>query len=378
VAWHTLAIGLLYSLVLTGLGQASVDKLLLLVGADPATLNLCEDYLRIFFWGIPFILLSLLLSNLILGEGNTVLPMLGYLISAGVNVGLDLALIGGIGWVPALGFKGAAWAGVGAQVACALFFWKILGRKSSVLRWRWEDFHWEGQILYEIYRVALPVLLMELLGVGVMLLLNRTLIQYHYLAVAVLGIFQHSRKLFMLPINSLESGVMPIAGYAYGARHYDRVKEVLIKGAVLAMAFLMIGWAAMQFYAEDIMRFFTADAEQIEHGVQCFQLATLVLPLLGPVVMFTTVLQATGKGLLAMCFSILRQAGLFLPALLILPKFFGLSGVWLAFSLAELLAVALMWAFFWHYWRDLSPGRKKGRSRAGKYWLRRLWSWLRW
>jgi putative MATE family efflux protein len=377
IAWHTLIIGLICGVVLTGIGQAGLDFMLQLIGADAATLVLCEDYLRIFLWGAPFILLSFLLSSLVLGEGSTMLPMLGYVLSAGIDVVMDIVLIWGAGWIPAFGFEGAAGASVVAHAGSVMFLGSVLRRKASVMRWQVRDFHLDISILRAIYRLALPVLVVELLNAGIMLILNRTLIQYHYTAVAVLGIFQHSRALFLLPINSLTNSVTPIAGYAYGARRYDRVKETLMKGAIWAAMLLTAGWAAMQFCGEEIMRCFTSDPLQIAHGVQGFQLATLVLPLLGPTIVFTTVLQAVGKGFLALCFSALRQAGLFLPAIFILPKIFGLAGVWLAFSVSEALTIVLMGGFFYYFWYDLSSAHLRS-GFHGRYWLRRLRRWLQW
>jgi len=66
-----------------------------------------------------------------------------------------------------------------------------------------------------------------------------------------------------MPVYGLGQGALPIAGFAYGARNFDRVKETTIKAAVFSLAFLSIAWTALHLNAAWIMGCFSDDAEFI-------------------------------------------------------------------------------------------------------------------
>ncbi len=90
---------------------------------------------------------------------------------------------------------------------------------------------------------------MELLAVVIMTYLNKILAGFSYTAVAALGVFFRVRSIFYMPIYGLAQGAMPIAGFAYGARQYDRVKETIIKASFIATIILLMAWFIMQNYA---------------------------------------------------------------------------------------------------------------------------------
>jgi Na+-driven multidrug efflux pump len=110
------------------------------------------------------------------------------------------------------------------------------------------------------------------------------------------------------------------------------------------------------------------------------QMATLFLPLMGPLVILYTILQAVGKGFTAMWLSLTRQVVFFLPLLLILPRYYSLNGVWLAFSISEILTASVALIFLISLWRELQVRNKFTvvMLLKGGYLLERLQAWLRW
>jgi Na+-driven multidrug efflux pump len=201
-------------------------------------------------------------------------------------------------------------------------------------------------------------MVMEMVAVFNLAIINRTLTGYSYTAVAALGIFMRIRSLAYMPVHGLAQGTMPIASFAYGARSFDRVKETIIKSSALAFVFLGTAWLVLQYQSVRVMQFFSQDPLLTVVGVTCMQMATLFLPFMGPLVILYTVLQAVGKGFTAMRLSLTRQVVFFLPLLLILPRYFSLNGVWLAFSISELLTAAMALVFLIGLWRDLQDRNK--------------------
>ncbi len=380
IAWHGMAIGIIYGIVFSWLGVANLDSLLILFGCTPEIFSLCRDYLHIILMGCMFSFIPIIAGHIIQGEGNTFLPMLGSIIAIALNVLLDPLFIFGLGPVTPMGLRGAAIATFMAQILATAFIVVKMFQARELLTWSISNFRPSLSIIIGVYRVGLPSLVMELLAVLIMSYLNKILAGFSYTAVAALGVFFRIRSIFYMPIYGLAQGAMPIAGFAFGARQNDRVKETVIKASVIATLILVIAWLIMQNFALEIMQIFSRDPALTALGVDCMKMATIFLPFMGPIIILSTVLQGVGKGMSAMSLSLIRQLGCFLPALIILPHFFDLNGVWLAFSLMELLSGFLAGAFFISLWKQLQERKRYTVMmlfRKG-YFLNRFSAWLRW
>ena len=380
IAWHGLIICLFYGLLFSWLGVINVDRLLLLFGCTPELQGLCREYLSIILLGSLFTFIPMTCGNILQGEGNTILPMFTALAAIIVNVMLDPLFIFGWGPLPPMGLAGAAWADVVAQAFCSVIALGTMYRSRVYLSWSRGHFRPDILVLIEIYRVGLPTLLMELFSVGLLVFFNKILMSFGSVAVAVMGIFARIRSLFYTPVYGLTQGTMPIIGFAYGAGNHDRVKETIIKSTIVSLVFVTIGWLAMQFNSHWLMQRFTSDPELIAAGIYCMRLATLFLPVMGPIIILGSVLQAMGRGFSAMVLSMTRQAVFFIPSILVLSHWWGISGMWLAFSVTELLSSLLALVFFIRLWQSLYPSRRSPGFRLlmpGNL-LDRVTAWLKW
>ena len=380
IAWHGLIIAVIYSGFFSWLGLVSLEKLLFIFGCSPKIFPLCRDYLFIILTGSVFTFIPMIAAHIVQGEGNTRLPMLCNIVAISLNVLLDPLLIFGLGTLPALGIRGAALATVLSQVICTAMFIYLMFKDKILLSWKPAHFRPRTSVLAGIYRVGMPSLVMELLAVIIMSYLNKVLVSFDYTAVAALGVFFRIRSIFYMPVYGLAQAAMPIAGFAYGARQPDRVKETIFKASILSVVILIIAWLVMHHYSRELMGIFSKDPVLMSMGVDCLKLATLFLPVMGPIIILNNVLQALGKGTAAMYLSLLRQLGIFLPSLIILPIYFGIKGVWLAFSLTELLSAFLALFFFINLWIQLQERRRYTllMLRRRGYFKRRFLSWLKW
>ncbi|MFA7077288.1 MAG: MATE family efflux transporter [Syntrophomonas sp.] len=380
VAWHGLTICIIYGIFFSWLGLVNIDYLLLLFGCTTELLALTREYLSIILLGCLFTFVPMISGHILQGEGNTVLPMLTALLGIILNVVLDPVLIFGLGPVQGMGLRGAAWATVIAQIACSVMALLAMYKKRVFLSWTKRNFRPDITIIIGIYKVGVPTLLMELISVALLVFFNKILLGFGSAAVAVMGIFVRIRSLFYMPIYGLAQGAMPIIGFAYGAGNYERVKETIIKAAVGSLIFVFIGWFAMQFHSIWLMERFTGDNELIAAGVTCMRLATVWLPFMGPIIILGSVLQAAGRGMTAMWLSLIRQLGFFLPAVLILPRYWELNGVWLAFSVSEFLSGILALLFLARLWQSLqtSPNYNAYMVFKRGNLFQRIGAWLKW
>ncbi|MDD3894933.1 MAG: MATE family efflux transporter [Syntrophomonadaceae bacterium] len=358
IAWHGVLICMIYGLLAILAARLYLNDLLILFGCTPELFHAIKDYLQIILYGSVFIFIPIMLTSVIQGEGNTFLPMIIALTGILINVALDPLLIFGYGPVKGMGLNGSALATVLAQMICSLQVIIAVNTNRNYMNWRLQHFRLELAVVYDIFKVSFPTIIMEMAGVFVMTVLNKVLAGYGNNAVAALGIFLRSRSFLFMPVYGLTQGTMPIAGFAYGSGNLDRVKEVFLKTSVLAALFTITAFIVMQYNSQWIMSIFSRDEVLTTLGIACMRLGTIFMPLMGPIIILYTVLQAIGKGATAMWFSLIRNLGFFYPLIIILPQYFGLNGVWLAFSLSELLAFILSVFFFIWLWRELQEKNK--------------------
>jgi putative MATE family efflux protein len=380
IAWHGLIIGIGYGVFFLLLNANYIDNLLILFGCTPETFVLSKQYLHIILLGCIFTFIPMILGNIIQGEGNTFFPMFVSLIGIALNVIFDPLLIFGFGSFEGMGLKGAAIASVAAEIISSIIIIIYILKKRSFLTWAITNFSPSLKILIDIYKVGIPAMIMEVTGVVIMAFLNRVLAGFSCTAIATLGIFLRVRSLIYMPVYGLAQGAMPIAGFAYGVKNLDRVKETIIKVSVLAFLIMGGAWILIQFYPVWIMDFFSDEPALTLLGITCLRMATLFLPLMGPLTVLYSVLQALGKGTTAMWLSLIRQVIFFLPLLVILPHYLSLKGVWLAFSLSELLTSILAACFLIRLWRELQMKNKVPVVMLLKlgYTFKRIMAWLKW
>lgn len=325
-----LAMGLLIALV----GFFFLEPMMGVFGATPEIMDLTLDYMGIITGGAGLLFLVLMLNHAIRAEGNPILPMKVLIVTALVNIALDPLFI----FVLDMGIRGAAVATVLAKVlGVIMLFWYYLAGRSS-LRVRMVHLVPNGRIVVEIFRVGLPMFLIQVSNNLAMIAANRVLGSYGYVTIAVMGLMMRLQMFAFMPVIGIAQGVLPIIGYNFGAGKYLRIRETMYKGA--GVSTLLVSLAALSFYAFPgfFLGLFSSEPELLEMGKESIRIMVLMYPLLGPQTMSVIFFQAIGKGIPSLWLSLLRQFILYVPFVLWLPGLLGLRGIWLATPLADLLA----------------------------------------
>ena len=203
---------------------------------EPELQILCRQYLSVnlvYCWGI---FLQTYGQRLLQAVGDTVLSMLSLIIGAVLNIILDPIMIFGLFGCPAMGIQGAAIATVIGQMAGAI---AALLFKNPLIHVRFKDYYFSWQDVADIYRVGLPTIIMQAIGSIMTFAVNSILLQISTTAVAFFGVYYKLQNFLMMPINGLGQAAIPIAGYNYGAKKYDRVnqtwKVLLPTGIIIAL-----------------------------------------------------------------------------------------------------------------------------------------------
>jgi putative MATE family efflux protein len=311
------------------------------LGANPDITDYTLQYFVIINLGAPFVIFSIIASNLLRGSGDAIRPMIFLIGAAVINIALDPLLIFGIGPFPEMGIRGAALATVISQLLSAgLSLVYVLHRKSS---YNIKPAHLKPDwpILRDIYRVGFPSMLMQFSESLCFIIFNNVLSSFGSLALAAAGLAIRVADLAFMPIMGVADGLLPIVGFNFGARLWKRLWGAVKIGSVGLMVGMAIAVIILEILAPYIIPLFNSDPALLELAVPAMRLIIVSLPLLGPMMLFIATFQGLSKGVAVLVLSLARQIIFFLPALYLLPLVMGLNGAWLALPLSDILGFAL-------------------------------------
>ena len=321
--------------------------ILTVCGATPDIMDFATQYLTVIGLGTPVFFFMIMAGSLLRGSGDAVRPMAFMIIASVVNIILDPFLIFGFGPFPELGVRGAALATVIAQlIGAVLGFYYIVARKSA---YRIKLVHLRPRlsILRDIYRVGFPSMIMEFMESVVFALFNYILSGFGSLALAAVGITIRIADLAFMPMFGVSMGLLPIVGFNFGARLWDRVWRA-VKLASGGLVLLMgVATVVLEIFAPQLIGIFSDDPELLAMAVPAMRIGLSALVIVGPSILFVTTFQGLSKGKEALILSLVRQCIFFVPLLFIFRQFLGLTGIWLALPISDTLAflVSGLWLF---------------------------------
>jgi putative MATE family efflux protein len=337
--------------VISVLGLIFLDPLLSIFGASAAVLPYAREYLRIILFGAVFQAIGMGMNNFIRSEGNPKIAMYTMLIGALLNTLLDPLFI----FVFKMGIAGAAYATILSQAVSAgwVLYHFVYGK--SVLKLHISNYKLKLQVVGKIVALGAPPFLIQFAASILNAIMNRSLAVYGGdVAVSAMSAVMSITMLFMMPIFGISQGVQPIIGYNYGAHKYDRVKEALKLGIIAATMVVTFGFIATRLFPVQLISIFNAkDAELIAFGSHTLKVFLIFMPIIGFQIMASNYFQAVGKAMQAGLLSLSRQVLILIPAMLILPRFFGVEGVLYAGPLSDLVSSVITGLFLFFELRHL-------------------------
>jgi putative MATE family efflux protein len=328
----------LLSAVVMIVGLSSPDFWLRLMGASDTILPYAHDYMVIILYGMFFQTFAMSMNMLIRAEGNARVPMIGMIVGAGINIVLDAVFIIPLG----MGVKGAAWATVIAQFISTIYFLSYHLTGKSFLRLHARNLIIQWQIMRDILAIGISALAMTVAGTVAAIFVNRLLVAYGGdLAISAFGILHRILMFALMPGIVIGQGLQPILGFNYGAGRFDRALRVIRLAVTSATAISTLAFLILYFFPELFIRIFSNDAELIEVGIYAAKRVFAVMPVIGLMIVGQIVFQAIGKVVQAIVSSLGRTALFLIPTVLILPQFWGIDGVWLAFPFTDVLTLLL-------------------------------------
>lgn len=325
-----------------------LEELLILFGATPDTIGYAVDYMFPIMLGTFFFAFGFASNNIVRSEGNARFAMITMIVPAVINIILDPIFIFGLN----MGVRGAAIATVISQfvVVIMIFHYYITGKSSLTFSVSNIKFKWN--IVKEVLAVGLPAFAQQAAGSVMMIAINSMLIKYgSEFYVGIFGIIQRIVMFTAIPIIGIMQGMMPIVGYNYGAQKYERMREAIWFTMKIVTILAAITTLILVIIPKPFLYIFTSDPLVIEEGTRALRILFIVYFFVGVPIVAGGLYQALGKPKQALILSLSRQILILIPLVLILPRFFGVDGVFIAFPISDVLAFALA-AFLLYLDRD--------------------------
>ena len=334
----TLVLSILFVLV----GILFNEPLLLLFGANGDILVPATSYFNVVLYGVPFLAFAMMGNPVIRAEGKPKFAMYAMIIPAISNILLDIVFIKFLG----LGMFGAGLATSISYAACGLFIFGFFLSKKSELSILAKNFILSFSIVKEIVQLGGVTVARQGTISVLMIVLNATLFTYGgENAIAVYGIINRVMMFALFPVLGVTQGFLPIAGYNIGAKNNDRVRKVIKIAIIYGSAVASLIFLGIICFPEAIARLFTSDVALIEETPKALLYVFLATPVVTAQLIGSAYFQAAGKALPALVLTLLKQGVFLIPLVYILPKFFGLNGVWFSFPVADVLATLVTLLF---------------------------------
>ncbi len=303
---QSLIFALVVSILVTLFGLNASNFLLGVMGSDTNGIALTREYLDIIFYGTFIVLIQISLNGTLNAQGDTKSYRNVLIFSFFLNIFLNPLFIWGYGFIPGFGIAGLAIATVISQSIGTIYLAYKVNNCKIRKYLKIECFIPKFDYLKPLTTQGIPVMFsMLFIGVGIFNILY-FIGQFGDLATAGYGAALRVEQVFLLPVIGLNTAVLSIGGQNFGAKAYDRIRELYTKALMFGSSFMVLAGLILFFGAEFFVSLFTDNQEAIVHGAIYLKVAALIGPIYPVFFITTAVFQAVKKPLFSLYLSILR------------------------------------------------------------------------
>lgn len=338
--------------VFSALALIFLDPILYFFGASEQTISYARDYMVIILIGNIITHIYFGLNSLLRSSGHPKQAMAATILTVFLNAVLDPIFIFGLDW----GIRGAAIATVLAQcVSLAWIVHRFLNRQ-ELIHFEKGQFRLDWQIAKKSLSIGLAPFLMNFVSCFIVIFLNQSLKKYGGdLAIGAYGIVNRVAFLFLMICMGLTQGMQPIAGYNFGAKQYDRVKEVLRKTIGYAVMVMCLGFVVCELFPVTVVSIFTSDEQLLQNAAVGLRVVMMAFPLVGVQVVISNFFQSLGFAGRAIFLSLSRQLLFLLPALIALPLIYGIQGVWMSLPVSDAISCVVAVVLLLRFMKNFKP-----------------------
>lgn len=323
----------LYSSILIGaiiilLSTIFLKPILVMVGATETIMPYASTYARIYVLSCIFNVFNVTMNNIVSSEGAAIATAI-------------------------------------SQMVSTLVYLTYVLRKKSVFTFSIKEFSPTRQMMTEILKIGVPTLVFQLLTSLSIALINRASSNYGDSVIAGMGAVTRITSMGTLVVFGFLKGFQPIAGFSYGAKKFDRLREAIKTSIIWSTSFcLVVGLVMAVFSTQIISQFTKGDTQMILVGQKSLFANGITFILFGFYTVYSSLFLALGKGAAGFFLGACRQGVCFVPVILLLPMVWGMNGILYAQPIADVISVVITVFMALHLHRELSIAEKQVRSNS--------------
>lgn len=322
-----------FSVILTVVFMIFKEPLLFMFGASDQTIAYANSYITIYLIGTVFVQAALGLNPFISSQGQAKVAMLSILIGAVINIILDPIFIFGLH----MGVRGAALATVVSQACSAVWVVRFLTSKKSAVRIRIPMLRPDVHIIAGVMALGISPFIMQATESAINIVLNRGLQTYGGdLYVGSMTILQSVMQLFVIPIQGFTQGVQPIISFNFGARKFDRVKKTYTLAIICSIAVATVFCILAVTCPTTLAGIFTSDRDLIALVGKVMPIFMSGIWIFGIQMGCQMTFMGLGQAKISLFLALLRKVILLIPLAIVLPKFFGVIGIYYAEPISDI------------------------------------------
>lgn len=364
IADHSVFLALMSWLVFAILGIVFCRNFFAMQTNVPEIVEGGTAYMRICSVISIGLFIQIAFEKLLASTGRTILTMYTQAAGALINIVLDPIFIFGLFGAPRLGIAGAAVATVIGQICGALLGILLNHKFNPEVQLSFHDFRLKMPVIRQIYSIGVPSILMSSIGSIMTFGMNKILIGFSTTAAAVFGVYFKLQSFVFMPVFGLNNGMVPILAYNFGAHKPKRIMDTIKLSLFYASLIMVIGFLIFQWMPATLLGIFNASETMLNIGVPALRIISTHFLLAGISIICSTVQQAFGHGVRSLLISLVRQLVVLLPVAYFLSIAHSLDMVWLAFPIAETVALIMGVAYLIQtYKKEIKPMETRSKEK---------------
>lgn len=361
IAGNSLFLGVVIYIVCLLFGIFGVNTYISSQTVDREVITMGMDYLRICcIFSVGIIFFSIL-EKLLQATGRSLYSTIGQITGAVINIILDPVMIYGLGPVPEMGVRGAAYATVIGQMASAVLLLVFHLKLNREFAHGMKYLKPEGRIIKEIYAIGLPAIIAQAL-MSLMVYVMNLILKFSPSAQTAYGLFYKVQQFVLFLAFGLRDAITPIVAFAYGMGEKKRIRDGIRYGLIYTAALMIFGTLITEGFPGTFATLFNAGQSR-EAFIEAMRVISVSFIFAGINVAYQGIYQALESGIESLVISLLRQLLLILPLAGVFSVFVrngqaGVTLIWWAFPITEVLACLVGYIFLKKIRRNKAEGLK--------------------
>ena len=335
---NQISLTVILALLFVVLGTIFSVPILNLFGAKGLILPIASEYFSVVIYGVPFLAFAMMGNPTIRAEGKPKFAMYAMMIPAVLNVVLDVVFIKLFNW----GMWGAGLATSISFASCGLYILYFFLSSKSELKIIPKNFKLDFKIVDEIIKLGGVSIVRQGAISILMIVLNYSLFTYGgEISISIFGIINRVMMFSLSPVLGVSQGFLPVVGFNIGAKNNSRVKETIKKAIWFGSILGTIIFIGIVIFKEEIIWVFTNDSTLLAETPNAMLIVFLVTPIVTMQLIGSAYFQAAGKAMPALFLTLLKQGIFLIPLAYILPKYYGINGIWWSFPIADVISTII-------------------------------------